>query len=52
MKIKFYVLKDVKIGRAAFMKSQSDAELLADYMVSKCEVKSLTVKMHLNMNLF
>ena len=27
------LLKDVKIGKAAFMKSQEDAELLADYMV-------------------
>ena len=26
--------KDVKIGKAAFMKSQEEAELLADYMVS------------------
>jgi thymidine phosphorylase len=29
-------LKDVKIGKAAFMKNEKDAELLADYMIQIC----------------
>jgi len=33
MKIK-QLIKDVKIGKAAFMKTQEDAEVLADYMVN------------------